>query len=572
MYYTAISRKILYPIFLCRKLLIILSVYGILVKYVQYSVEGEMMTKINKFLYNSEDYAKKLICFLMTIIMGFLFIDSFLNTMHIVSDDVTFEGVFLHHDNIFLNACYFFIIFVGILVVVPYIEKIPIAYQLSVLSLVTIACGVAWILTAQCELHADSLTIIEAAKRAAKNDFSFFNERYFNDYQYLLGTLGYFEIFARLFQSDHITILYLQIPNLIYFVLSYIGIVITLGKLFKSKRIQSIACLTLLFCIQPIMFSVFVYGIIPGFCFSVYAFLFEVMYFQCETKKRYLWGFLSALSLTLAVVIKSNNYIVLIALLGMALVKFFSRRKISDLVYIVVAAVMALSSMPIIAKSYEIRSGIKLGDSVPMMAWLAMGLDDPGNTAGCTAPGWYSGEHTAVQHMECGYDADKTAEATKEAVKERIGVFMNDYNYANDFFYEKITSQWNEPTYECLWLNWARPKYNQGSNLTYRRIAESGSPYLVEYMNIHQQFVFFAALIGVLLCFKKKDILCSGFILIILGGFLYHLIFEAKSQYILPYFIFMCGFSAVGTDYIYDKLNELLAKHRKNKKAKADAK
>lgn len=527
------------------------------------------MTKIGKFLNSSEDYAKKLICALMLIIMGFLFVDSFMNTMHVVSDNNTFEGIFLHHDNIFINACYFFIIFVGILVVVPYIEKIPIAYQLSVLSFVTVVCGTLWILTAQCEPHADSLYITDAAKQAANNDFEFFKGRYFNDYQYLLGSLLYFEIFIRLFGSDHITVLYMQIPNLIYFALSYIGIIITLGKLFKSKRIQSIAVLTLFFCIQPALFSVFTYGLVPGFCFSVYAFLFEVMYFQCDTKKRYLWGFLSALSLTLAVVIKSNNYIILIAMLGMALVKFFNRHKISDIVYIIIAAVMAVTAMPIIAKSYEARSGIKFSDSVPMTAWLAMGLDDPLNAAGCTAPGWYSGKHTAEQHMECGYDADKTADATKKAVKERINVFMNDYTYANDFFYEKITSQWNEPTYECLWLNWVRPKYNQNENSVYQAVAEKGAPYLIEYMNIHQQFVFFATLIGILLCFKKKDILCCGFILIILGGFLYHLLFEAKSQYILPYFLFMCGFSAVGTDYIYTKLDEFVKNYKKSKKTNA---
>jgi hypothetical protein len=34
--------------------------------------------------------------------------------------------------------------------------------------------------------------------------------------------------------------------------------------------------------------------------------------------------------------------------------------------------------------------------------------------------------------------------------------------------------------------------------------------------------------------------------LIILGGFVYHLIFEAKSQYVLPYFIMMVPFAAYG--------------------------
>jgi hypothetical protein len=90
-------------------------------------------------------------------------------------------------------------------------------------------------------------------------------------------------------------------------------------------------------------------------------------------------------------------------------------------------------------------------------------------------------------------------------------------------------------------------------------------------MNIYQQYIFFAAFVAVLLCFKKKDILCSGILLIVLGGFMYHLIFEAKSQYILPYFVLLCGFSAVGTDYVYTKFTAYLAESKRKRKNRITA-
>lgn len=514
-----------------------------------------MMLKIRQFFEKSEGYARNLICFLMAIITGFLFIESFMHTMHMVNSEETFEGIFMHHDNIFINACYFFFIFVAMLFIIPYLEKVPIKIQLVVLSLFTFLLGVIWIFTAQCKLHADSYSVIAAAQKAANNDFSFLEDRYYSNYSYILGTVSYFEVIIRLLGGHFSTILYLQVINLLYFVAAYIGIVIILGKLFHSKRIQSIACFTFLMCIHPIFYSVFVYGIIPGLCFGVYAFLFEIMYFQSEKKTRYIWAFLSVLFLTLAIVVKTNNYIVLIALAGIAFVKFISRKKLMDLAYIAVSVVFGISAMPLIVKTYEARSNIMVRESVPMIAWLAMGIDEPNNTAGCTAPGWYSGKHTAIEHEKTGFSSERTADATMDFVKERVKVFADDFTYANDFFYEKITSQWNEPTYEAIWLNWVRPKYNLGDNTMYKIVLENNYSYVKEYMNIYQQYIFFAVFVAILLCFKKKDILCCAIPLIILGGFLYHLLFEAKSQYIMPYFILMCGYSAIGTDYVYEKLS-----------------
>ena len=131
------------------------------------------MNKIIQFFDKSENYAKNLICGLMTVILGFLFVESILHTMHLVCDEKTFEGIFMHHDNIFVNACYFFFIFVALLFIVPYLEKIPLKIQITVLSVVTFALGLFWIMTSQCKPASDSYLIVDAAQKAAENDFSF---------------------------------------------------------------------------------------------------------------------------------------------------------------------------------------------------------------------------------------------------------------------------------------------------------------------------------------------------------------------------------------------------------------
>mgnify|MGYP003490455393 CR=1 FL=1 len=177
------------------------------------------MNKIIQFFDKSENYAKNLICGLMTVILGFLFVESILHTMHLVCDEKTFEGIFMHHDNIFVNACYFFFIFVALLFIVPYLEKIPLKIQITVLSVVTFALGLFWIMTSQCKPASDSYLIVDAAQKAAENDFSFLKDNYYHNYTYLYGSIAYFEVLVRLFGEGHSTVLYMQLPLIVIIIM-----------------------------------------------------------------------------------------------------------------------------------------------------------------------------------------------------------------------------------------------------------------------------------------------------------------------------------------------------------------
>ena len=55
---------------------------------------------------------------------------------------------------------------------------------------------------------------------------------------------------------------------------------------------------------------------------------------------------------------------------------------------------------------------------------------------------------------------------------------------------------------------------------------------------------------------KKRDILSCILPLIILGGLMYHLLFEAKSQYALPYFIMMLPVAACGLSAFYELMKK----------------
>lgn len=531
------------------------------------------MLHFKTILGKSEQYARNVICVFMTVIMGYLFLNSFLHTMELRKSEEAFEGIIYHNDNFIANAIYLAAILCAFVFVIPYLQKIPIAIQMSVLASATIILGVIWVMSSQSKPTEDSYTVSNAAGMAAVGDYTFMTDRYFSNNQYQLGFVFFCEILIRLFGKGQETLLYLQVINVMFLAAAYMGLLLILHHVFHSKRIQTIATVMLLFCLPPLLFTVFIYGIIPGITFSIYALLLEILFFQSVKKTRYLWAVLSILCIGIATMIKPNNYIVLIAMLLMALVKLIGYRKLTaiatTLIYIVVAAVFACNTSSAISRMYESRSGVTLDDNIPFISYMVMGLNYPNNVVGCTAAGWYNGHYTITNHENNGYDTEKSAKASMEQLKERLEYFRENPRNANDFFYEKNMSQWNEPTYASIWINIVRAKYQEvGAIANY--ICDQGALKATQYMNVYQMFVFLGCFAGVILCFRKKNIFCCSLILIVLGAFFYHMLFEGKSQYILPYFILLSGFSAVGTDYLAQKMQQILKNfwNRRIKKAK----
>ena len=181
-----------------------------------------------------------------------------------------------------------------------------------------------------------------------------------------------------------------------------------------------------------------------------------------------------------------------------------------------------------------------------MIAWLAMGLSE-----GHAAPGWYKEDHTVQAFKDSGNNPELTAQKAKAVVAERLGYFASEPAEGLRFFSVKLRSQWNEPSYDSIWLNQVFLSYSEKGAL-YKLFCDKGEDLSEGFMNQHQQIVFLGMLLGCIALLKKKDILGCILPLIILGGLMYHLLFEAKSQYALPYFILMLPLAASGLGALFD--------------------
>ena len=213
-----------------------------------------------------------------------------------------------------------------------------------------------------------------------------------------------------------------------------------------------------------------------------------------------------------------------------------SRRPVCLLLAFV--SVLALDGAP--QNCYEDRSGKDFGQGIPMLAWVAMGMSE-----GYAGPGWYNEDNTVTTFMENGMSTQATEENAIKVIQDRAAYFSVNPGKAVDFYWEKLRTQWNEPSYESLWINQVQQSYGE-KGLLYNWFCADGQTISIMFMNQYQQLIFLGVLLGCACLFLRRDIVHCLPLLVILGGILYHLLSEAKSQYALPYFVLMVPVAALG--------------------------
>jgi len=376
---------------------------------------------------------------------------------------------------------------------------------------------------------------------------------YFVRFPFQLGYVLYAEVFFRVMflvlpgLPEGYYSLALQMFNLLWLMLCYYSLLGISRCLWKDERVHKLCILLMCFALQPMMSCTFLYGNIPALaCGTVAVWMF--LKFMHGEKLRY--ALLCAAFLTAAVAMKLNLMIFLVAIGGVWLVKLVKKFSLKSCLCLVLAAacVMTLSKAP--QSVYEKRSGHDFGEGIPMVAWLAMGVSE-----GHAAAGWYKEEHTVTAFKESGNDPELTGEKAKAAISERLSYFAENPRKAASFFSEKLRSQWNEPSYDSIWLNQVFISYSEKGGL-YSLLCDKGEGLTGGFMNQHQQFIFLGMLMGLAALLKKRDILSCILPLIILGGLMYHLLFEAKSQYALPYFILMMPVAAMGFAAFFERLKK----------------
>jgi len=490
------------------------------------------------------------LCLLLALIFLYLAEFCLLNTSIFDSENRISEFVIRQRDPVGLNL----LLMAGVVILARLFLRldkyIPLKLCTGMFLGILFAMGILWVFLIDAMPRADAAACYNTAVQLASDQFPL-ETTYYHRHPYQVGYTLYSELFVRLL-GDH-AIKGIGFTNALLLPLAYAAILAMLWKCKQNKRMQlcTIALLTLL--IQPVFYVSFRYGLIPGLSFS----LWGAYTAFCWIRQRRWWQLpLCGVLCAAAILLKPNSWIVTMAIFLALLLYCIGARR-----YRLVPITLVVLLLPILAvngtqKIFEARTGTSLGKGTPQSAWLAMGLQE-----GSRAAGWYN-QYAGLLLQQFDYNIDAARQQSLQDIRERLAVFAADPAYALTFFHNKMVSQWGETTFESIWVNETMRFYHDPPAIVQSILTGQANMIVERYMDGYTIVLFLAFAGGLILFVFQKDpkwrywaeyFPFITLAIAVFGGWLFHMIFEAKSQYLIVYLPMMVPFAALALSWSKQK-------------------
>lgn len=335
-------------------------------------------------------------------------------------------------------------------------------------------------------------------------------------------TLAYiYSFFFRIIHFDTIELLrILNIIGNIMIIVALYKITTQLTKKYKTNKTR-LLILIITFISLPMLLT-FIYGDIPSLAFCLFSVYFMMKYI--ETKK-YRYSIIASICMMLAYMMRMNSLIFIIATvmyLIFNVFKDFNKEHIKEkiLQILIIFIYLAVSIVPpsIIENYYFGKYNLDKNKKYPRVSFLLMAMEESRR-----ANGWYN-EEIAERALR---EPEKIKDEYYNRIRERINYFSKNLGYTFDFYIKKITSMWSENTYSAATAN----KLQENQSLKYT----------IEPITIYQKaLLIVTCLCSLIVLIKKRKNLSLELIFLItifIGGFAFHILWEAKSRYIIPYIV-----------------------------------
>ena len=294
-----------------------------------------------------------------------------------------------------------------------------------------------------------------------------------------------------------------------------------------------------------VVYTSFVYGEIPSFAFlsgGIYLLLRFFYRPSPHRKSRLAVMACSLLMLTAAAALRKNSLIVIIAIVLVILWEWLRTHRHRLLLWAGGLALCCAVVLPAIQKVYEFRAGNTLSTGVPALSYIAMGMQESDR-----GRGWDNG-FNFYTYEASNMDSAVTAQKSKAAIRASLEAFRADPGYALDFYADKFLSQWTDGSYFC---RQATQNHTDGRIRIVKSLYEGElSPAFNHFCNVYQLLVYGGALICLAGMRRRGEehpsLLPYVGLVAVLGGFLFHMVWEANSRYIFPYFLLLLPYAARG--------------------------
>ena len=394
----------------------------------------------------------------------------------------------------------------------------------------------------------DQQMCIEAAKAlAAGNIETSLNGYYLNYFPFQLPWVLVLTVFVK--AGIDVT-QFCQFGNIAANLLSVWALADCGAMLFPRRGMRLLTWLGAIAFLPLTFYLPFVYGNLPGLCLMLLGARALLAYLQNGHAKRLAIAVVCFLAATL---LKKNFLIASIAAaLTLLLCLQPGKRAGASLVAVVVLLCGSLWGGSLLCKTVGNATGTELSQGFPVSTFILLGIQEEEGHE----PGWYN-DNGYILYEKAGKNAAATDALAWPFVRERVAQFTSDPALAASFFYRKMLSQWEEPSFQSLWINeMARnPERGKLALSLYER-GQAGNAALW-WMNQYHSILLVGAGFWLLLERKNRMPGTLFFPLYFVGGFLFHLIWEAKGQYTLFYFFCLIPYAVAGYAAVVQKLRRL---------------
>lgn len=433
----------------------------------------------------------------------------------------------------------------------------------------------AWILSlrAQAFVYADSLELSTSASDILSGDLAAFvltsfadpdPASYFHMYPYQAGSLYVFVLMKALFGENFVQPF--QIVNAVCNCVVIYCLFSMSKSLGSSKRVQNV-CLLLCGICFPLLFScAFVYGNSIGLAFSCAAIaLLMNGLAQSDRKARLVRIAVSFALIALAIVAKATCIIYFIVMVIILLLEAMKRIDVPLAVVTLACALVAYQISGVPLQALESQTGADFGRGMPRTSWIAMGLRDDNPLS---MPGWW-GLYAYNVLAESDGDYDAQTDTTTNDIRNSLQGFLEYPSDGAQFFAVKLASEWSDPTFQSLYYSTLSTNEPESGGVAivgedstaihnYGKLARTtlyGAMHkpMFLFMDAFQTVVMtFAAIYMIRLCKKENRKENQSLKLVIpltvFVGFFVYLLWEAKSVYLMSFFVMMIPLAASQID------------------------
>ena len=464
-----------------------------------------------------------------------------LTAVNVPTDNSMSQRVILMKDGLFKGLVMTSVLALAVMAVHLLVERLGGIRVSKVLGVLWIAAALVfvWADGLKAPTGVDSGMMIHASSLFARGDYSALQSNdYFDMCSYQLGFALPLEVLARIFPHADLNMVS-QAVN-VFLGAAVMGMTAALTQtLFGNRRAASASVLLYVLFLVPMFFCTFVYGALPMILCCICAFFFFARYVQTGKNR---FGMLYALFVAAGLVVKPNTAVAAAALLICAVLHAIKTKKVKPVLFAGLSFVLGAVCLQAVIGFYEMRAGVSLQGDMGMTSRLVMGMQDSP-----IAAGWYNG------YVENVFRADWTEEEAKAHVMadmaERLRWMRENPGQAALFYREKVFTQWLEPGCDAIWMNSVYETTGRFNGRMYRLFRDQTplSVALYGYLNLFQQMLYALTIVGGIYAWKHRDDVTMLMLPVtVIGGILYHFLFEAKAQYAYPYIVYMLPLAAQG--------------------------